>query len=106
MSVFVLTTLLVYIIFNLGEKKTVTSKGTITVNTELEIIRDTQTFFFIVGVVIFAYVTGQRFAFGDTYAYMKSFSETTATASDVLNNFQFGEEQLFLLINSFRSGYR
>lgn len=105
MSVFVLTTLLVYIIFNLGEKKTVTSKGTITVNTELEIIRDTQTFFFIVGVVIFAYVTGQRFAFGDTYAYMKSFSETTATASDVLNNFQFGEEQLFLLINSFIRQY-
>lgn len=105
MSVFVLTTLLVYIIFNLGEKKTVTSKGTITVNTELEIIRETQTFFFIIGVVIFAYVTGQRFVFGDTSAYMKSFSETTTTVSDVLNNFQFGEEQLFLLINSFIRQY-
>lgn len=105
MSVFVLTTLLVYIIFNLGEKKTVTSKGTITVNTELEIIRETQTFFFIIGVVIFAYVTGQRFAFGDTITYMDSFNETTATASDVLNNFQFGEEQLFLLINSFIRQY-
>lgn len=105
MSVFVLTTLLVYIIFNLGEKKTVTSKGTITVNTELEIIRETQTFFFIIGVVIFAYVTGQRFVFGDTSAYMKSFSETTTTVSEVLSNFKLGEEQLFLLINSFIRQY-
>ena len=104
MSVFVLTTLLVYLIFALGKRKTVTSEG-ITVNTEIDINRDTQTFFFIVGVVIFAYVTGQRFAFGDTSAYMKSFSETTATVSDVLNNFQFGEEQLFLLINSFIRQY-
>lgn len=104
MSVFVLTTLLVYLIFALGKRKTVTSEG-ITVNTEIDINRDTQTFFFIVGVVIFAYVTGQRFAYGDTYAYMKSFTETTATAFDVLNNFQFGEEQLFLLINSFIRQY-
>ena len=104
MSVFVLTTLLVYLIFALGKRRTVTSEG-ITVNTEIDINRDTQTFFFIVGVVIFAYVTGQRFAYGDTYAYMKSFTETTATAFDVLNNFQFGEEQLFLLINSFIRQY-
>lgn len=104
MSVFVLTTLLVYLIFALGKRRTVTSEG-ITVNTDIDINRDTQTFFFIVGVVIFAYVTGQRFVFGDTSAYMKSFSETTATVSDVLNNFQFGEEQLFLLINSFIRQY-
>ena len=71
MSVLVLTTLLVYLIFALGKRKTVTSEG-ITVNTEIDINRDTQTFFFIVGVVIFAYVTGQRFAFGDTIAYMYS----------------------------------
>lgn len=105
MSVFVLTTLLVYIIFNLGEKKTVTSKGTITVNTELEIIKETQTFFFIIGVVIFAYVTGQRFAFGDTITYMDSFNETTTTVSDVLSNFKLGEEQLFLLIKAFIRQY-
>lgn len=104
MSVFVLTTLLVYLIFALGKRRIVTSEG-ITVNTEIDINRDTQTFFFIVGVVIFAYVTGQRFAFGDTIAYIDSFSETTATASDVLNNFQFGEEQLFLLIKAFIKQY-
>lgn len=104
MSVFVLTTLLVYLIFALGKRKTVTSEG-ITVNTEIDINRDTQTFFFIVGVVIFAYVTGQRFAFGDTVAYMDSFSETTTTVSDVLSNFKLGEEQLFLLIKAFIKQY-
>lgn len=104
MSVLVLTTLLVYLIFALGKRKTVTSEG-ITVNTEIDINRDTQTFFFIVGVVIFAYVTGQRFAFGDTIAYMYSFSETTTTVSDVLSNFKLGEEQLFLLIKVFIKQY-
>lgn len=104
MSVFVLATLLVYLIFALGKRKTVTSEG-ITVNTEIDINRDTQTFFFIVGVVIFAYVTGQRFAFGDTIAYMDSFSETTTTVSDVLSNFKLGEEQLFLLIKAFIKQY-
>lgn len=104
MSVFVLTTLLVYLIFALGKRKTVTSEG-ITVNTEIDINRDTQTFFFIVGVVIFAYVTGERFAFGDTIAYMDSFSETTTTVSDVLSNFKLGEEQLFLLIKAFIKQY-
>lgn len=104
MSVFVLTTLLVYLIFALGKRKTVTSKG-ITVNTEIDINRDTQTFFFIVGVVIFAYVTGQRFAFGDTITYMDSFNETTTTVSDVLSNFKLGEEQLFLLIKAFIKQY-
>lgn len=104
MSVFVLTTLLVYLIFALGKRRTVTSEG-ITVNTEIDINRDTQTFFFIVGVVIFAYVTGERFAFGDTIAYMDSFSETTTTVSDVLSNFKLGEEQLFLLIKAFIKQY-
>lgn len=104
MSVFVLTTLLVYLIFALGKRRTVTSEG-ITVNTEIDINRDTQTFFFIVGVVIFAYVTGQRFAFGDTIAYIDSFSETTTTVSDVLSNFKLGEEQLFLLIKAFIKQY-
>lgn len=104
MSVFVLTTLLVYLIFALGKRRTATSEG-ITVNTEIDINRDTQTFFFIVGVVIFAYVTGQRFAFGDTIAYMDSFSETTTTVSDVLSNFQFGKEHLFLLIKVFIKQY-
>lgn len=104
MSVLVLTTLLVYLIFALGKRKTVTSEG-ITVNTEIDINRDTQTFFFIVGVVIFAYVTGQRFAFGDTIAYMYSFNETTTTVSDVLSNFKLGEEQLFLLIKVFIKQY-
>ena len=74
MSVFVLTTLIVYLIFALGKRKTVTSEG-ITVNTEIDINRDTQTFFFVLGTVILAYVTGQRFVYGDTYAYMESFSE-------------------------------
>ena len=46
MSVFVLTTLIVYLIFALGKRKTVTSEG-ITVNTEIDINRDTQTFFFV-----------------------------------------------------------
>lgn len=104
MSVFVLTTLLVYLIFALGKRKTVTSEG-ITVNTEIDINRDTQTFFFIVGVVIFAYVTGQRFVYGDTYAYMESFSESTVTVSEVLSNFKLGEEQLFLLIKAFIKQY-
>ena len=104
MSVFVLTTLLVYIIFALGKKKIVTSEGTI-VSTELDIIRDTQTFFFVIGIVIFAYVTGQRFVYGDTYAYMESFSESTVTVSEVLSNFKLGEEQLFLLIKAFIKQY-
>lgn len=104
MSVFVLTTLLVYLIFALGKRRTVTSEG-ITVNTEIDINRDTQTFFFIVGVVIFAYVTGQRFVFGDTIAYIDSFSKTTTTVSDVLSNFKLGEEQLFLLIKAFIKQY-
>ena len=104
MSVFVLTTLLVYLIFALGKRKTVTSEG-ITVNTEIDINRDTQTFFFIVGVVIFAYVTGQRFAFGDTLFYMSSFENANTTVSDVLSNFKLGEEQLFLLIKVFIKQY-
>lgn len=104
MSVFVLTTLLVYLIFVLGKRKTVTSKG-ITVNTEIDINRDTQTFFFVLGTVILAYVTGQRFVYGDTYAYMESFSESTVTVSEVLSNFKFGEEQLFLLIKAFIKQY-
>lgn len=104
MSVFVLTTLLVYLIFALGKRKTVTFEG-ITVNTEIDINRDTQTFFFIIGVVIFAYVTGQRFVYGDTYAYMESFSESTVTVSEVLSNFKLGEEQLFLLIKAFIKQY-
>lgn len=104
MSVFVLTTLLVYLIFALGKRKTVTSKG-ITVNTEIDINRDTQTFFFVLGTVILAYVTGQRFVYGDTYAYMESFSESTVTVSEVLSNFKFGEEQLFLLIKAFIKQY-
>lgn len=104
MSVFVLTTLLVYLIFALGKRKTVTSEG-ITVNTEIDINRDTQTFFFIVGVVIFAYVTGQRFAFGDTLFYMSSFENANTTVSDVLSNFQFGKEHLFLLIKVFIKQY-
>ncbi len=104
MSVFVLTTLLVYLIFALGKRKTVTSEG-ITVNTEIEINRDTQTFFFVLGTVILAYVTGQRFAYGDTYAYMESFSESTVTVSEVLSNFKLGEEQLFLLIKAFIKQY-
>lgn len=104
MSVFVLTTLLVYIIFALGKKKIVTSEGTI-VSTELDIIRDTQMFFFVIGIVIFAYITGQRFVYGDTYAYMESFSESTVTVSEVLSNFKLGEEQLFLLIKAFIKQY-
>ena len=104
MSVFVLTTLLVYLIFALGKRKTVTSKG-ITVNTEIDINRDTQTFFFVLGTVILAYVTGQRFVYGDTYAYMESFSKSTVTVSEVLSNFKLGEEQLFLLIKAFIKQY-
>lgn len=104
MSVFVLTTLLVYLIFALGKRKTITSEG-ITVNTEIDINRDTQTFFFIVGVVIFAYVTGQRFAFGDTLSYMSSFENANTTVPDVLSNFQFGKEHLFLLIKVFIKQY-
>ena len=104
MSVFVLTTLLVYLIFALGKRKTVTSEG-ITVNTEIDINRDTQTFLFVLGTVILAYVTGQRFVYGDTYAYMESFSESTVTVSEVLSNFKLGEEQLFLLIKAFIKQY-
>ena len=104
MSVFVLTTLIVYLIFALGKRKTVTSEG-ITVNTEIDINRDTQTFFFVLGTVILAYVTGQRFVYGDTYAYMESFSESTVTVSEVLSNFKLGEEQLFLLIKAFIKQY-
>lgn len=104
MSVFVLTTLLVYLIFALGKRRTVTSEG-ITVNTEIDINRDTQTFFFIVGVVIFAYVTGQRFAFGDTLSYMSLFENANTTVPDVLSNFQFGKEHLFLLIKVFIKQY-
>lgn len=104
MSVFVLTTLLVYLIFALGKRKTVTSKG-ITVNTEIDINRDTQTFFFIIGVVIFAYVTGQRFVFGDTNAYIDSFNNIDVTVSEVLSEFKLGEEHLFLLIKVFIRQY-
>nr|WP_296076252.1 EpsG family protein [uncultured Ruminococcus sp.] len=104
MSVFVLTTLLVYLIFALGKRKTVTSKG-ITVNTEIDINRDTQTFFFIIGVVIFAYVTGQRFVFGDTNAYIDSFNNIDVTVSEVLSEFKLGQEHLFLLIKVFIRQY-
>lgn len=104
MSVFVLTTLIVYLIFALGKRKTVTSKG-ITVNTEIEINRDTQTFFFVLGTVILAYVTGQRFAFGDTNAYIDSFNNIDVTVSEVLSGFKLGEEHLFLLIKAFIKQY-
>lgn len=104
MSVFVLTTLLVYLIFALGKRKTVTSEG-ITVNTEIDINRDTQTFFFVLGTVILAYVTGQRFAFGDTNAYIDSFNNIDVTVSEVLSEFKLGEEHLFLLIKVFIRQY-
>ena len=43
--------------------------------------------------------------YGDTYAYMESFSESTVTVSEVLSNFKLGEEQLFLLIKVFIKQY-
>lgn len=105
MSVFVLTPLLVILIFAIGEKKDIVSAGGSKISVEKDKLRDTQFIFFLLGACIFAYVTGQRFYFGDTIAYMGYFDDIDANTSEYISNFTFGNESLFKIIEAFIKQY-
>ena len=104
MSVFVLTTLIAYIVFALGNSKNLVSNNNMIITDKAK-IRDTQTLFFIIGIVFFAFITGQRYYFGDTITYMDSFTEYTKTPGEVLSNFQFGKEDLYNFLVAFVKKY-
>ena len=91
MNVFILTTALVLLIFYLGKKPV----DSVSLETEKAKIRDTSTLFFLLGTILFAYVAGQRFAFGDTGAYLGYFANSNQTISECISEFKLGEEWLF-----------
>jgi len=70
MNVFVYTTILVFVLFYIGHKP-VKSPA---VGEEKAIVRDTYMVAFVLGTALLAFVSGQRFAFGDTTAYIKYFN--------------------------------
>ena len=104
MSVFVLTTLIVYTIFAVGTKRDLATTN-ITINSEQEKIRETQFFCFFLGVVLLAYVTGQRYYFGDTITYMNYFTDYSITPFEVLSNFKFGKEDIYNFLVAFIKTY-
>lgn len=91
MNVFIFTTLIVLGFFAIGYKPIDYS----TIETEKTRIRDTNALFFILGVILFVYITGQRFAFGDTTAYMGYFEKANDSIIEALSKFSIGEEWLF-----------
>ena len=91
MNVFIYTTALVLLIFYIGKKPV----DFVSLETEKAKIRDTSTLFFLLGTILFAYVAGQRFAFGDTGAYWGYFANSNQTISECISGFKLGEEWLF-----------
>ena len=69
MNVFIFTPLLVLLLFYIGnipvDQYNITSERTI--------VRDTNKLFFILGTLLLVYVSGQRYAYGDTVTYMHFF---------------------------------
>ncbi len=100
MNVFVYTTIIVLIIFYIGKSPVDPNN----LATERCIIRDTNAMFFLLGTVILAFVTGQRFAYGDTLAYLGYFGNCD-TFSNVLSQFTLNSESLFKVYMSFIHTY-
>lgn len=96
MNVFIFTPLLVLLLFYIGnipvDQYNITSERTI--------VRDTNKLFFILGTLLLVYVSGQRYAYGDTVTYMHFF-ENVMPFNQCLSTFKIGEEWLFKLYLSF-----
>lgn len=100
MNVFVYTTILVFVLFYIGHKP-VKSPA---VGEEKAIVRDTYMVAFVLGTALLAFVSGQRFAFGDTTAYIKYFNNAMPI-DQCFSNFAIGNEWLFKLYMSFIHTY-
>lgn len=100
MNVFVYTTILVFVLFYIGHKP-VKSPA---VGEEKAIVRDTYMVAFILGTALLAFIAGQRFAFGDTTAYIKYFNNAMPI-DQCLSSFAIGNEWLFQLYMSFIHTY-
>lgn len=100
MNVFVYTTILVFVLFYIGHKP-VKSPA---VGEEKAIVRDTYMVAFILGTALLAFVSGQRFAFGDTMAYINHFNNAMPI-DQCLSSFAIGNEWLFQLYMSFIHTY-
>ena len=100
MNVFIFTPLLVLLLFYIGnipvDQYNITSERTI--------VRDTNKLFFILGTLLLVYVSGQRYAYGDTVTYMHFF-ENVMPFNQCLSTFKIGEEWLFKLYLSFLHTY-
>lgn len=101
MNVFVYTTVLVLILFYIGRKPL--DKNT-TIETEKTKVRDTTFLFFALGTILFAYVTGQRFEFADTIAYIGHFN-INKSMDECLSSFSIGSEWLYQFYVSFIHNY-
>ena len=100
MNVFVYTTILVFVLFYIGHKP-VKSPA---VGEEKAIVRDTYIVAFVLGTALLAFIAGQRFAFGDTTAYIKYFNNAMPI-DQCLSSFAIGNEWLFQLYMSFIHTY-
>lgn len=101
MNVFVYTTILVLVLFYIGRKPL--DKNT-TIETELTKVRDTNFLFFFLGTLLLAYVSGQRFEFGDTVAYLDYFNKAMPI-DECISSFSIGNEWLFQFYMSFIHTY-
>lgn len=101
MNVFVYTTVLVLILFYIGRKPL---DKNLTIETEKSKVRDTNFLFFFLGTFLLAYVAGQRFAFGDTYAYIGYFNKSMSF-EQCIESFSIGSEWLFKFYMSFIHTY-
>ena len=91
MNVFVITTAIIMMLFSIGQKPV----DYVAIGTQKAKIRETSTVFFVIGAIFFAYVVGQRYGYGDTFAYIDTFYRTNETIAESLSKFQLGEEWLF-----------
>lgn len=101
MNVFVYTTALVLLLFYFGRKPL--DKHT-TIETEKTKVRDTTFLFFAIGTILFAFVTGQRFEYGDTISYLDYFNQAKPM-DECLSSFSIGSEWLYQFYMSFIHTY-
>lgn len=101
MNVFVYTTVIVLVLFYIGKKPLDTNT---TIETEKVKVRDTSFLFFFLGTILLAYVSGQRYMFGDTIAYMDGFSKVIPL-DECLSEISIGDEWLFKFYMSFIHTY-
>lgn len=101
MNVFVYTTALLLLLFYFGRKPL--DKHT-TIENEKTKVRDTTFLFFAIGTILFAFVTGQRFEYGDTIAYYDYFNNAMPM-DECLSSFSIGNEWLFQFYMSFIHTY-